>query len=117
MEINSKIGILNKYLKIRVTDTDVAIQMFILLFKKLACGHSACYVCIKNFQNTTALTHVKCQSCNKLNILDAEYSESVIAQRFKEAHNDKLIDLLKIELENEMENYKCKLNDTFEVNI
>ena len=83
----------------------------------LICGHSACYVCIKNFQNTTALTHVKCQSCNKLSSLDAEYCESVLAQRFKEAHNDKLIDFLKVEFENEMENYKCKLNDTFEVNI
>ena len=74
----------------------------------LACGQSACYGCIETFQKTTALTHVKCQSCNKLSSLNAEHSESFLAQKFREM----LIDFLKVEFENEMENYKSKFKET-----
>ena len=60
----------------------------------LPCGHCSCLECIKKFKENTTLEKVKCRICGKLNSLKNDYSETVIAQSFKESNLKLLINEL-----------------------
>ena len=58
----------------------------------LPCGHCSCFECIKRFKENTSLKEVKCDICGKLNSLENDYSDSILAQSLKESNLQPLID-------------------------
>jgi hypothetical protein len=60
----------------------------------LPCGHCSCFECIQKFKENTSLKVVRCHRCGKLNSLENDYSESILAQSLIESNLHSLTDAL-----------------------